>query len=325
MVKAEDLQSDCDDNTGSWLLCVLKLLTLFSVSGTLDFGWASFMFMLSLVDVVLSRRSQVGGHSTLSFSLLAVGSNAHVTKKLLVGTGFSRYQVCVQASLSVAMGQRAPNRAGVTEDVSQRVQRRDDLSNGRRPASGRPRDDDGLARPRERERQHDRLNQPAGQAEGGGAGERHWAREHDRDRNAERDRDRDRRGWGNNSRNSAERDAVADGRDRRHGYDRDGRDARDRDGGRGRGAWNSRDVSRGGGGGRARDWRSAREPARERDRGPQVSSVFGRSAADVFGKCKVPEKNAGSMDKFSGDGAAAMGYTAPVGHAEEVVRIGRRR
>lgn len=235
----------------------------------------------------------------------------------------------MQASLSVAMGQRAPNRAGVTEDVSQRLQRREDLTGSRRQGGGRPRDDEGHARDGERDRPHDRKGNASGRGDGWGASERSWGKDHGHDRGAERDRERDRRAWGPNGHGSHERGGPHEGRDRRGGFDRDVRDSREREGARGRDGWNGRDADRGGRGGpgRERDWRAAREANqdRDRDRGRPASSVFGRSAADVFGKCKVPDKGAEGLDKFYGEAGASTGYSAPVGQAEEVVRIGRRR
>lgn len=239
--------------------------------------------------------------------------------------------VPVQASLSVAMGQRAPNRAGVTEDVSQRVQRRDDLAGGRRQGGGRPRDEEGHARGGEPDRQQDRHANVAARGDGWGASERPWGRDGSHDHGADRERDRDRRALGPNGQSGHERGGVRDGRERRGGYDRDARDSRERDGGRPRDGWSGRASDRGGrsGGrhGRERDWREGRDAAqdRDRDRGRPASSVFGRSAADVFGKCKVPEKAADGLDKIYGEAGGSVGYTAPIGQAEEVVRIGRRR
>lgn len=224
------------------------------------------------------------------------------------------------------MGQRAPNRAGVTEDVSQRLQnRRDENGGSRRQGTGRPRDDEGQARGGDRDRYHDRHG-PSSARGGDGRvpADRSGVREtgHNNGADRDRDRDRDRRAWGSGTQ---DRGGGRDTRDRR-GYDRDSRDSRERDGGRGRDAWPSRDSERGGHPPRSgRDWRGAPDSAneRDRDRGRAASSVFGRSAADVFGKCKAPAKDADGVDGFYGD--ADMGFAAPISQGEDGVRIGRRR
>ena len=108
------------------------------------------------------------------------------------------------------------------------------------------------------------------------------------------DRDRDRSG-----RPPVPRDWPANSRDReRGGRPRSGRGGDGRDFDRGRG--------RGGGGG----WPGAH------DRAPPASRVFGRSAADVFGKSSAAPA-AAPVDDFDDDAEAGLSFGA--------VKIGRRR
>lgn len=186
----------------------------------------------------------------------------------------------VQASLSVAMGQRAPNRAGVTEDVSQRLARREDSSadNNRKDKPIATRDGEG-------DRERDR-------SERGGGGGRDW--HNDRDRESDRYRDRDRRDLRDNDRHGG--GARGEGR-----YDRD----RVTGGGRDRGGpsdngprgWGAGDLGRKYNG---RDWEDDRGGRPPRPP-PANSTVFGRSAADVFGKWAAPvptEKEVGELDGY---------------------------
>ena len=167
------------------------------------------------------------------------------------------------------MGQRAPNRAGVTEDVSTRYSRREDLAPQlarRTPEDGRSSRSSNTHR-----EQEDRISsrgdaRPSSRHTDRGRGDRSNDRDRDsrygggrgwpaRTADHERDRDRDReappRDWG----------------PRR----RDG----DRQWGRGDGVRSNWQ----------RDWRGDRRIPSEGDgRHRSANGVFGRSADDVFGK-----------------------------------------
>lgn len=209
------------------------------------------------------------------------------------GLSCKRVWVVVQASLSVAMGQRAPNRAGVTEDVSQRLARREDVS------ADHNRKEKGSAPSRERESDRERDRGDRG---GGGARDRY----DDRDRESDRYRDRDRRDGRDERHNGG---ARGDNRHERYDRERPGGGVRDRggpDAGRSRG---HPDATRKFGGRDRDDDRGGRPP-----RPPAANStVFGRSAADVFGKRSAAapiEKESGELNEHG---------------ADDGVKIGRRR
>lgn len=201
----------------------------------------------------------------------------------------------VKASLSVAMGQRAPNRAGVHEDAAARAKRHTPP-----PASS-----DREARYRADHDRHARSNDQSDERD------RRRGPPPPRD-NFRADRERDfRRGEDARARDRGRDDRGMDRRtdDRR----RDWRDDRDRERGGGRGG---RHDGRGG-------WK--RDRSREQDRAPPASSVFGRSAADVFGGPPAPIVSADSLKSAYGGSAASEAPTGSVGATEEVFRIGRRR
>lgn len=209
----------------------------------------------------------------------------------------------VQASLSVAMGQRAPNRAGVTEDVAQRVARREDMSaDHRKEKPSAPRDRQG-----EKERDW-------GDRAGGGARDGHNDRDRESDRYRDRERDRGgQRDWRDNDRHGD--GGRGEGRNDRFDRDRGGRGGRARGGqqdggGRGRGHGDSFRKYNGRDRGEDRGGRPPRAPAAN-------STVFGRSAADVFGKTSgTPhiENDSGELD-----GSWRQS------NADDGVKIGRRR
>ena len=205
----------------------------------------------------------------------------------------SFHDICfAQASLSVAVGQRAPNRAGVVEDPSQRHSRRDSPAQdaGAHPHRPAPdRRDAEYSRDGVRRREPDSRDRDMG-APRESVRDRYGPADRPRDRYDQNGRDRDRGGWGGG------RGGVRDDRGR-NGHDRGG----DRD--------RERDIRQDGG---------SRYGGAPRGRGPPASSVFGRSAADVFGNgggSAVPSTKAESLESDF----------APLKPAKGAVIIGRRR
>jgi hypothetical protein len=196
----------------------------------------------------------------------------------------------VQASLSVAVGQRAPNRAGVTEDAGKRLNRREDMAQpDRAPSEG--------ANGHRTQGVHRRD----GDARGAGDAYRS-----DRARSRERESDADLgREWGHGGRPDRGRvGRDSEIRGSRHGHPEGHHGAAGT--GRGERSWNRP--------GDSSEWsRHQRRPGRERDAAPPATAVFGRSEADVFGKSSAP-------------GAVAEDFPSMIRQPQAgVVRIGRRR
>jgi hypothetical protein len=223
----------------------------------------------------------------------------------------------VQASLSVALGQRAPNRAGVCEDVSQRLSRREDMTSqgmaghhGKADSRSTHRD----AAARASGTDHDRAARPArltpptdrdartrsADQRGGDDGRMHRAAPAHRSRDSRDYRDRE----------------INRERPRGHPYERD-RSDRHRDDPRLRCSPPRHPIGDRGG----MSWRDTENGVQRAPNGyarnaPPSSSVFGRSAADVFGK---------GGPTITSHHTQASTAVDDYGSIEDAVKIGRRR
>lgn len=271
----------------------------------------------------------------------AQAMHLHVyTKRPLLQTLAIETRANMQASLSVAVGQRAPNRAGYVDASSQRTTQPSNSGAAAAAAPLRttrprsPQRDNAAGRQGAQRESAERQGTPPRPRDAGDGHERR----HERDRERERGRER---GY------DADRDRDHDrGHEREHGHRRDGdRYARDAD--RRRPFSREREFDRAPA--RAQDGHRPehdrpREWDRDRDRfnngyrrpdprggrgghrdtafnrtagGPPASRVFGRSANDVFGKAELAANGVhGGSDDMDEDGDAA---------ASGAVFIGRRK
>ncbi|CAG9465938.1 unnamed protein product [Pedinophyceae sp. YPF-701] len=242
----------------------------------------------------------------------------------------------VKASLSVAFGQRAPNRRGNRENAVARAG--DARRGGPGPTSGGPDRAAGWGGDGEAPRAQ-RGRSPDGRGAQRGYGQRTYERggyeqDRERDRGFQRggdrdgyDRGRDRGYDRSRDYRGGERDVEHRGhsRDRdRGGYSRDRRDSRDRGDYRGynRDGYHGRDAGHERGRDRGREWDRRdgprRSPARyegrrrSRSRSPRRGgSAGGRSAADVFGRPPAELLGAGA----AGASSAALGKYGDAGRS----------